>query len=107
MSEGERITTDYIPDAKADWPCNTPVGDKEAERLPPRLVHALYLLLRDHVQPGDVEQIMLHVRDAQPDTIFTNEHLIGYARSLAKYLAPTYGGIQVRSEPSGPLPERV
>lgn len=71
----------YIPDRPEDWPCRT-----EAQDPPPRLVAALYVLMRDHVQPGDLEQVMLQVRHEAENTVFTNPHLEGYARSLATYL---------------------
>lgn len=66
-----------------DWPCRTGAMGT----LPGRLVTALYLLARDHVQPGDLEQALLQsapyndVRCA-----FTNPHLHQLARSHAQFL---------------------
>jgi hypothetical protein len=66
---------------EGEWPCQTePKGD-----LPPRLVDALYVLLRDYVQPGDLEQLMIFKTSTEPSE-YTNKHLEGYARSLATYL---------------------
>lgn len=53
---------------------------------PPRLLAALYVLLRDHVAPGDLEQTCLLVSDHADGTIFTNPYLEGYARALCTYL---------------------
>lgn len=65
-----------------DWPCQrAPMEDP-----PPRLLAALYVLLRDQVQPGDMEQIMLMIRDHDAKSTFTNDHLRGYALALCTYL---------------------
>lgn len=81
---GGAIADDDVPapDPGSDrWPCRTaPAGG------PPRLVAALYLLLRDEVFAGDMEGLMLHVRGATADIEYTNPHLESYARSLAAYL---------------------
>lgn len=50
-----------------------------------KLTSFLYTLMRDHVQPGDVEEIMLnHMSD---DTVeYTNGWLALYAQDIAKRL---------------------
>ncbi len=65
-----------------DWPCQ----QDQMDSPPPRLLAALYLLLRDHVQPGDVEQVMLNIAREDGATVFCNVHLEGYARALCTYL---------------------
>lgn len=66
------------------WPCNT--GPAARDERSDRLVSFLYVLLRDGATaPGDVEQHALNVRKAN-DTVFCNQHLESYARSLATYL---------------------
>lgn len=67
------------------WPCNTePDPDEKHDRL----VSFLYTLVRDGASaPGDVEQIALNVRESSgTETVFCNQHLESYARSLATYL---------------------
>lgn len=70
-----------IPARLEDWPCRTEPADP-----PSRLVAALYLLLRDHVAAGDLEQVCLHIRDHGADVAYTNPHLSAYAGALATYL---------------------
>lgn len=51
-----------------------------------KLVSFLYILLRDHVLPGDMENIMKnHVPTAQP-TSFSNGWLAEYAKDLTERL---------------------
>lgn len=52
-----------------------------------KLTSFLYTLLRDYVQPGDVEEIMLnHITD---DTVeYSNGWLAQYANDIAKRLLP-------------------
>lgn len=64
-----------------DWPCQA-----TAEDVPPRLKHALYVLLRDHVQPGLLEEVCIQVEAAAVDTVFTNKHIEGNAEALAAFL---------------------
>lgn len=63
------------------WPCQT----ESKEELPPRLVATLYRLLRDYIQPGDLEQVMLDVHPVD-DVAYTNPHLEALARAHASYL---------------------
>lgn len=72
----------FVPE-QGEWPCQF-----EPEVLPPpRLTAALYRLLRDHVQPGDVEQVLIDVRGAHYSEIeYTNTHLRDLAFSHAGYL---------------------
>jgi len=54
------------------------------------LVVFLYMLLRDHVLPGDIEKMMRGLSDAEARGIhafeFTNGHLARYAQDLADRL---------------------
>lgn len=71
----------FVP-ADGEWPCQF-----EPSRLPPpRLTTALYLLLRDHIQPGALEQVLIEVRSADHAIDFTNKHLHDLAFSHAGYL---------------------
>lgn len=65
-----------------NWPCQTTPDTG----LPPRLVAALYVLMRDHVHPGDLEQVAIHVTAHTEPAAFTNPHLEAYARALATHL---------------------
>lgn len=67
-----------------NWPCQTPV--REDTPLAPRLVAALYVLMRDHIQPGDMEQVLIDVVGVKA-VDYTNPHLEGLARAHAAYLA--------------------
>lgn len=49
------------------------------------LVCFLYLLLRDHVTPGTVEEIMRNV-NPEVESVFTNGWLAEYAKDIAKRL---------------------
>lgn len=85
-----------------EWPCQTrtearSLNDKGGPPyqqmvgdvpVPERLVAALYRLLRDHVAPGDMEQVLLDVGRHNPVEAvkFTNRHLEGLARAHAAYL---------------------
>ena len=62
-------------------PCQTHSDGSESDRL----VAFIYLMLRDHVHPGDAEHVAMQLVEAGPYE-FTNAHLEGYARSLASYL---------------------
>lgn len=68
--------------AAGEWPCQT----ERPQYVPQRLKHALYVLLRDHVQPGLLEEVAIQVADATTRTTFTNEYLEGNAESLAAFL---------------------
>lgn len=69
--------------AGVEWPCATAPSDE----LPERLVATLYRLLRDHVAPGDMEQVLLDIGKAGTDPVsYSNPHLEGLARALATYL---------------------
>lgn len=74
------------------WPCQT-----RAYLAPSRLISALYLLLRDEIHPGDLEQVLINVVHANNDD-FTNPHLEQLARSLATYLldGPVDGEAQIQ-----------
>lgn len=91
------------PVLSADWPCR----HEPAMALPPRLRSFLYLILRDYVQPGDVEQAALQSRDAAESTTYTNPHLVGYADSLASYLLDTGLMADDHPAPDFGLVERV
>lgn len=66
-----------------EWPCQRPPHPDP----PPRLLGALYILLRDHVHPGDMEQVLINVRyEGEGDTVFTNRHLEELVRAHATYL---------------------
>lgn len=79
-----------IPDVQptAQWPLDGqwPCQHAPMPNPPPRLLGALYCLMRDHVSPGDLEQVMLNVEGQVPGTRFTNPHLEWYARALCTYL---------------------
>lgn len=64
-----------------DWPCQ----QDGITNPPPRLLSVLYVLLRDWVQPGDLEQTCIQVQE-DVDVDFTNAHLESYARSLIGFL---------------------
>lgn len=74
----------FIPE-DGEWPCQTEPG-----QVSERMVAVFYQLLRDHVQPGDLEQVCINVRDYVPLTVvkYTNPHLEALARALVTYLAP-------------------
>lgn len=67
---------------RGEWPCQT----ERPQYVPPRLKAALYRLLRDHVRPGDMEQVAIDVAPHTINSTFTNPHLEAYAESLAAYL---------------------
>lgn len=71
-----------LPEAGA-WPCQ-----QSPNHTHPRLVAAWYVLLRDHVQPGDIEQVLLNLRGTPADAehAFTNPHLEGLARAHVTFL---------------------
>lgn len=51
------------------------------------LVSFLYILMRDHLTAGDIENIMVnHVADAQSDCSFSNGWLANYAKDIASRL---------------------
>ena len=50
------------------------------------LVSFLYILIRDHLPAGVVEEIMLHQVTGMEDSHFTNGWLANYAIDLAKRL---------------------
>lgn len=74
-------TQTQIP-TDGNWPCQTTPDTG----LPPRLVAALYVLMRDHVHPGDLEDVAINVSSYDGDPTFTNPHLEAYARALATHL---------------------
>lgn len=76
--------TSELPERGERWPCQTP----QLGEAPARLLGALYVIIRDHMQPGDVEQVMLHVRRYRASEVveFTNPHLESYARALCAFL---------------------
>ena len=49
-----------------------------------RLACLLYLLMRDDVVPGRIEQLVLSLPEPGPTCDFSNRHLEAYARELAK-----------------------
>ncbi len=55
---------------------------------PTRLVAFLYCLIRDHVPPGIIEEIMLRqkIDDDRGDTLYSNGWLAQYAIDLEKRL---------------------
>jgi len=55
-----------------------------AVRINSLLVSFLYELMRDHVPPGTVEQILMNTTD--PDVTYTNGYLARYAENVAKEL---------------------
>lgn len=68
-----------------DWPCRTNPRDD----TPDRLVAALYVLARDHVAPGDLEQVLLQIRDHMPEwrnATYSNPHLHAMAQAHGAYL---------------------
>jgi hypothetical protein len=91
-----QMATDEIK----EWPCQTP----PQETVPVRLVAALYLLLRDHVHPGDMEDTLLKVADYDADSVigYTNPHLEALARAHATFLLNATRE-NVRSDESGKL----
>ncbi len=85
--------------ASGDWPCQR----SPATPAPPRLLAALYLLLRDHVKPGDLEQVMLNVVAHHDEhSVFTNHWLEHLARSYVTYLleipAPVHTGQPIEGD---------
>lgn len=50
------------------------------------LVSFLYLLMRDRMTVGDVEQLVLEISADTPPAVFTNGHLARYAKDLAARL---------------------
>lgn len=51
-----------------------------------RLVHFLYVLLRDKVHPGVVERIVQDTEQTRGACNYSNEHLEGYAHEIADRL---------------------
>lgn len=78
-------TRDLLPPGDPDWPCKTPF-QVSGPRVPPRLVGLLYVLMRDYVQPGDMEETCIYLNTATRATEYTNSHLHNYALALATYL---------------------
>lgn len=71
-----------------EWPCQHPgVG---APAVAQRLVAALYRLMRDEIQPGRMESVLIDVAPYGPQssTLFsaTNEHLLSLAQAHTAYL---------------------
>lgn len=81
MPTSRRTKIVPTPD-EGDWPCQ----QDEMMSPPPRLLAALYLLMRDYVQPGDLEQVMIDVSEHGEDATFTNPHLLKYAGALCSHL---------------------
>lgn len=77
-----------LPPDSPDWPCRTPFH-VSGPAVPPRLVGLLYVLMRDYVQPGDLEETCINLRHTTALTEYTNSHLHRYALSLATYLTDT------------------
>jgi hypothetical protein len=51
------------------------------------LVCFRYLLMRDHLFPGELEKVVMDIEMAETAFIFTNGGLADYAENLAKRLA--------------------
>lgn len=87
------MSVDELPEAGA-WPCQ-----QSPDRQHPRLVAAWYVLLRDHVQPGAVEQVLMNLRRTPADAEheFTNPHLEGMARAHSTFL--TVGVVDEAPDP--------
>lgn len=70
------------------WPCQTP---ERAEKTPERLVALLYVLTRDYIAPGDLEQVLLNLAayDVGERGVYTNAHLEGLARAHASFIMET------------------
>ena len=49
-----------------------------------RLVTFLYLILRDHILPGDIEEVLRNVSDHESE--FSNGWLAEYAKDIAERL---------------------
>lgn len=64
-----------------------------------RLIAFLYLLMRDHITSGNVEEIMLQVRVLKSTPNFSAPDLANYARSLAiEILDPITTPLEVKVE---------
>lgn len=50
------------------------------------LVSLLYSLLRDYVQPGDLEGVVMDIEKHGSDTVYSNGYLANYAISIVKRL---------------------
>lgn len=84
----------------APFPCQT-TPSEDAE-LPQRLVSALYRLLRDHVQPGELELACMNAASRGPIS-FTNPHLERYAKALATYLLDGEKCVHPMVQPRRPI----
>lgn len=66
----------------------TQMGGEPPATTSDPLVVALYGLLRDHVAPGDMEQVVLGIEKCRPgfEFLLTNGYLAGYAENIARRL---------------------
>ena len=55
-----------------------------------RLTTFLYILLRDHVPAGDVEDILQHHAEVPGSPVYSNPHLAAYAKELAQRLVSNF-----------------
>lgn len=61
---------------------------KAVPRKADKLVAFLYILLRDHVQPGAIERLIDDHIDGQnePVSVYSNPHVLSYAEDIAARL---------------------
>lgn len=71
-----------IEPTQGEWPCQRPALQDEA----PRLVSLLYLLVRDELPAGRLEEMLIQIRRDDEEVGYTNLHLEGLARAHARYL---------------------
>lgn len=76
----------HPPPGSPDWPCRT----QEVPNLPPRLVGTLYVLMRQHLTTGALEEVLLQCESKSENTQYTNPHLEALARAHATYLLGGY-----------------
>jgi len=62
------------------------MADLENTFAPEDLVGFLYTLMRDHTVPGVVEKILQNHCHGDPIVHYSNKHLEGYARDVARRL---------------------
>jgi hypothetical protein len=63
-----------------------PYEPPEADKAPEALVTFLYLLARDHLPAGFVEDLMMRAV-TNPGGDYSNEHLAAYAEKVARHLS--------------------
>ena len=61
-------------------------SQKQSSKRRYRLECFLYLLMRDHLVPGAVEQIVMDVEKVEQPPVYSNRHLLNYARELVARL---------------------